>query len=303
MATPSAKIQPVLEPLSLSHQIVLVAMIIGPFIGTVFGIWHWPVHPIYLLTTVLFYICIVFGVTAGDHRLFTHQSYKADRRVKIVLAVLAEMSIQGPIIKWVAEHWFHHMFSDTENDLHSPMRSALHAHMMWFFKGKTADPKVCARHLINDPDILWLDRHFPHFVVLSLLVLPILVGALEGWFIGEGFLQGAWHGFIWCGLVRVFFVHHVTWSINSICHMWGKQLYKTPTNDASRNVWWLALFSMGESWHNLHHAFSKCALHGPVWWADPTYMLIATLGYFGLVTDVVRVPPETLERKRLPATA
>ncbi len=204
------------------------------------------------------------GVTVGFHRCFTHKSFKPNRTLKIALAIAGSMAIQGPVIRWVADHRKHHKFSDRDGDPHSPWRygetipaltkGLMHAHLMWLFDPEQTPQRKYAPDLLKDRDIVRVSRAFPLLVAISLL-LPALLGGLltMSW-------AGALTAFFWASLVRVGMLHHVTWSINSICHAVGERPFKS--RDKSGNVWWLAIPSMGESWHNLHHADPTCARHG-----------------------------------------
>jgi stearoyl-CoA desaturase (delta-9 desaturase) len=204
------------------------------------------------------------GITVGFHRFFTHKSFKPNRPVKIALAVAGSMAIQGPVIRWVADHRKHHKFSDREGDPHSPWRygnsvPALikglgYAHMGWLFDPEKTPIRQYAPDLLKDKDIVRINKLFPLWAVVSFL-LPALAGGL--W-------SMSWHGaltaFFWASLVRIGVLHHVTWSINSICHAAGNRPFRS--RDKSGNVWWLAPVSFGESWHNLHHSDPTCARHG-----------------------------------------
>jgi stearoyl-CoA desaturase (Delta-9 desaturase) len=237
-----------------------------------------------------FHLLVAPGVTVGLHRLFTHGSFKTTRWVKMILATQAMLAIEGYIMRWVADHLWHHDNSDTEDDLHSPMRSAWHAHAGWFLLGLHADQSIVPSRVREDPDLLFLDRHFPKFVLASFL-MSIPVGLVFGYFVAGpednllwSILWGGFEAFIWGGLIRIVLIHHVTWSVNSICHMIGSQ--DEDTGDNSRNVWWLAFLSLGESWHNFHHKRSGLACHGTAWWNDPSYAIILVLEWLGLAWEV-----------------
>ena len=201
---------------------------------------------------------------SGFHRYLTHGSFKAKRPLRVGLAVAGSLAIEGPAIRWVADHRKHHKFSDKEGDPHSPWRygdtvpalikGLWHAHMGWLFDVEQTSQRQYAPDLLRDRDIVRVSRAFPLLALASLL-LPPLLGGLMTW---------SWHGaltaFFWAGLVRVGLLHHVTWSINSICHAMGDRPFES--RDRSGNVWWLAVLSMGESWHNLHHADPTCARTG-----------------------------------------
>jgi len=252
------------------------------------------------------YVACGLGVTVGFHRLFTHRSFKARRPVRIALAILGSAAIEGPIVAWVADHRKHHAFADVEGDPHSPhvghggglrgaLRGLLHAHLGWLFLHTQRGAKArYAPDLLRDPDIRWIDRTFPVWVVAG-LVAPFLLG----WLIG-GSLHAALTGLLWGGLVRIFVLHHVTYSINSLCHFFGARRFATP--DESRNLAWLAPLSFGEAWHNNHHAFPTSARHGLSRWErllDPSAAVIAVLERLGLAWDVVRIAPERQARKAI----
>ncbi|MFA1541172.1 acyl-CoA desaturase [Actinomadura monticuli] len=212
----------------------------------------------------VFYVLSAAGITVGYHRYFTHGSFKARRGLKIFMALAGSMAIEGPVITWVADHRRHHKHSDKEFDPHSPWRfgddwkaltkGLLWAHYGWLFDANRTSKQRFAKDLLNDRDIRRIHAAFPGLVAVSFL-LPAVLG---------GLVTMSWTGFLtalfWAGFVRITLVHHVTWSINSICHTFGKEEFEV--RDKSRNVWWLAIPSLGESWHNLHHSDPTCARHG-----------------------------------------
>ena len=226
-----------------------------------------------------------------------------------LIAVLGSMAVEGSVITWVADHRKHHAFTDREGDPHSPhlsgpgfwgkVKGLWHAHMGWLFETvATADRQRFAPDLVKDRALRVIDKLFGLWVTLS-FAIPFAIG----WAVG-GTLTAALTALLWGGLVRVFLLHHVTWSINSVCHFFGRRRFDV--KDESRNVFWLAPFSMGESWHHNHHAFPTSAFHGLRFWerlADPTGVLIALLEKLGLVWNVVRVSPERLAAKALPEKA
>ena len=249
------------------------------------------------------YVLSAGAVTVGYHRLLTHRSFETYRPVKYVLAVLASMAVQGPVIGWVADHRKHHAHADEEGDPHSPhvghaggglrgnLRGLWHAHVGWLFhEHGTAAYGRYARDLLEDPGMKWINRMFLPLVGLSLLI-PFALG----WGL-TGELSGALTALFWGGLVRLFFVHHVTWSVNSICHFFGRRRFET--DDESRNVFWLALPSLGESWHHNHHAFPRSAVHGLRWWElDVSGWIIRAMRRLGLAWNVVLIPPERQQAK------
>jgi stearoyl-CoA desaturase (Delta-9 desaturase) len=252
---------------SRKEQLALALFIVVPFLAVAAAVpvaWGGWLGWSDVLIMVVMYWVSGHGVTVGFHRLFTHKSFKPNRPVKIALAVAGSLAIQGPLIRWVADHRKHHKFSDRDGDPHSPWRygtdvKALakgfwHAHMMWLFNPEQTPQRKYAPDLMKDPDLVRISRQFPLWVLVSLLA-PALAGGLLTWS-----WQGALTAFFWGSLVRVSLLHHVTWSINSICHTIGERPFVS--RDKSANVWWLAIPSMGESWHNLHHADPTCARHG-----------------------------------------
>ena len=277
---------------SRKEQIVLGALIIVPFLAVAAAIpvaWGGWLGWTDVLITVVMYWLTGHGITVGFHRLFTHKSFKPNRAVKIVLAVAGSMAIQGPVVRWVADHRKHHKFSDRDGDPHSPWRYGtsiraltkgfLHAHMMWLFDPEQTPQRKYAPDLMKDRDIVRISRQFPFWVVVSLLA-PAVAGGLLTWS-----WQGAVTAFFWGSLVRVSLLHHVTWSINSICHTLGDRPFVS--RDKSANVWWLAIPSMGESWHNLHHADPTCARHGVLrGQLDTSARVIWAMEKIGWVHDV-----------------
>ncbi len=226
--------------------------------------WGWGLGWTDIGLAVFFYFLTGLGVTVGYHRYFTHRAFKADRGLRIGLAIVASMAFQGGIISWVADHRRHHTFTDKEGDPHSPWlfgtsaaavaKGFVHAHVGWLFDRDLTNAARFAPDLLADPAIARIHRHFLGWSVLS-LAAPAALGGLITWS-----WWGALTGFFWAGLVRIAVLHHVTWSINSICHMIGNRPF--PVRDRSTNFWPLAILSMGESWHNLHHADPTCARHG-----------------------------------------
>jgi stearoyl-CoA desaturase (Delta-9 desaturase) len=277
---------------SRTEQITLGVLIVVPFLAVAAAIpvaWGGWLGWTDVLITVVMYWLTGHGVTVGFHRLFTHKSFKPNRPVKIALAVAGSMAIQGPVVRWVADHRKHHKFSDRDGDPHSPWRYGtdlraltkgfLHAHMMWLFDPEQTPQRKYAPDLMKDPDIVRISRQFPFWVLVSLLA-PAVAGGLLTWS-----WQGALTAFFWASLVRVSLLHHVTWSINSICHTLGDRPFVS--RDKSANVWWLAIPSMGESWHNLHHADPTCARHGVMrGQVDTSARIIWLLEKVGWVHDV-----------------
>jgi stearoyl-CoA desaturase (delta-9 desaturase) len=250
------------------EQFVLGLFVVVPLLAIAAAVpvmWGWGLGWHDVVIGVVMYAISGHGITVGFHRYFTHGSFKARRWVRVALAIAGSLAIEGPVIRWVADHRRHHAFSDRDGDPHSPWRygedvKALtkglwHAHIGWLFDIEQTNQERFAPDLLADPDIVKVDRAFMRLTAVTLL-LPPLVG-----FLWSGFTwQGALTAFFWGSLVRVALLHHTTWSINSICHTIGERPFKS--RDKSGNVWWLAVISMGESWHNLHHAEPTAARHG-----------------------------------------
>jgi stearoyl-CoA desaturase (Delta-9 desaturase) len=267
---------------------LVLLIVVGPFLATGFAIiqlWDRGVTWRDLMLLIGLYVPISLGVTAGFHRMLTHRSFRAHPVARAVILVLGSMAVEGAPIGWAANHLKHHVLSDQPGDPHSPLDGLLHAHLGWLFGREEADPETYCRPLLRDRVIVAIDRLFPVWVILS-LVIPFAVGG--------------WSGLLWGGLVRMFFVHHVTWSVNSVCHTFGHREFAT--TDRSRNQWTIGLLGMGEGWHNNHHAFPRSAVHGlDRWQLDVSAWLIGGLEMLGLATDVQRIAPATIARKRLGA--
>ncbi|WP_209314839.1 acyl-CoA desaturase [Streptomyces bohaiensis] len=249
------------------EQVALFLFITLPFVALLAAVpfaWGRGVSWLDLLLLAVFYFIGCHGITVGYHRYFTHGAFKAKRPLRIALAVAGSMAVEGPVVRWVADHRRHHKHSDAEGDPHSPWRygetvpalakGLWWAHVGWMFDREQTPQQKYAPDLIRDEAVRRVSRHFPLWTAISLL-LPPLIGGLATWS-----WQGALTAFFWGSLVRVALLHHVTWSINSICHAVGKRPFAS--RDRSGNVWWLAVLSCGESWHNLHHADPTCARHG-----------------------------------------
>ncbi|HLL91910.1 MAG TPA: acyl-CoA desaturase [Solirubrobacteraceae bacterium] len=257
------------------------------------GALRWPD----LVALTVSYLLTGLGVTVGFHRLLTHRSFKTSAPMRALLAALGSMAVEGPAIEWVANHRKHHCFSDQPGDPHSPhvdrsqgWRGALaglfHAHVGWILGGDAlADRQRYAKDLLADPVVSFIDRTFLVWVLVG-LALPFGLGVALTGSVASGLTA-----LLWGGAVRIFLLHHATFSINSLCHFFGHQRFATA--DESRNLLWLALPTLGEAWHNNHHAFPTSARHGLRWWQiDPSGWLIVGMERAGLVWDVVRISRE-----------
>jgi stearoyl-CoA desaturase (delta-9 desaturase) len=251
---------------------------------------------------LIMYVLTGLGVTVGFHRLLTHRAFKTTPLLRGVFTALGSAAIEGPAISWVADHRKHHAFSDQPGDPHSPhvdhgsglrgaLRGLAHAHIGWLFVHTHRGRRTrYAPDLLADPVVRAIDRAFL-WCVIGGFVAPFLLG----WAFG-GTLRDAFTGLLWGGAVRVLVLHHSTFSINSLCHFFGRRKFKT--KDESRNLLWLAPFTFGESWHNNHHAFPTSAAHGlGRWELDPSAWVIRGLEKLGLAWDVVRIPPERQQTK------
>jgi stearoyl-CoA desaturase (Delta-9 desaturase) len=284
---------------------LFVAIPLAALVAAVPLMWGWGLSWHDVILALIFYWASGLGVTVGYHRYFTHLSFKAKTALRVALATAGSLAVEGPVITWVSDHRRHHKYSDREGDPHSPWRygddwkalskGLVFAHIGWLFDPNKTSQEKFSPDLLADARIRRVDRLFPPLVAVSLL-LPALIGGLWGM---------SWHGaltaFFWASLVRIALLHHVTWSINSICHTFGTKEFEA--RDRSRNVSWLAIASFGESWHNLHHADPTCARHGALkGQLDPSARVIWAFEKLGWVYDV-RWPDEARLTAKRPATA
>jgi stearoyl-CoA desaturase (delta-9 desaturase) len=278
----------------LSRTITLLAVMLplAGFITAMIMLWGVGFDWVTLIVFAVMYLATGFGVTIGFHRLFTHRAFETNRFVKGMLAIFGSMAVEGPVLQWVAAHRRHHQHSDEAEDPHSPhfhgggvlgtLRGLWHAHTGWMFHPYAPGLSRYVGDLRKDPLVRRISALFPLWVLLS-LVLPTVLGGLLtlSW-------MGALLGFLWGGLARIFLVHHITWSINSVCHVWGSQPFGD--KDESRNNAIFGVLAMGEGWHNNHHAFPTSARHGLRWWElDTSYWLIRAMEFVGLAWNV-KVP-------------
>jgi stearoyl-CoA desaturase (Delta-9 desaturase) len=304
-----AEVAPDVEPVAheTRDRLITAVITIGPFLALGFACWQaWQgiLHASDLIVFAILYLSTALGITVGFHRLFTHRSFKTSAPMRALFAILGSAAVEGPIISWVADHRKHHTFSDRPGDPHSPhvdhgvgligaLRGLLHAHLGWIFIHTQRGLKSrYAPDLQRDRVARFVDRTF---LVWALAGFGVAFGL--GVAIGGTVVAGL-TALLWGGAVRMFFVHHITYSINSLCHFFGRRHFDTP--DESRNLAWLAPFSLGEAWHNNHHAFPTSAVHGlGRWQFDPSALLIRGLEKLGLVWDVVRPSPERMAKKAI----
>jgi stearoyl-CoA desaturase (delta-9 desaturase) len=285
-----------MSKLERNANLVAVLLPFAAFAAAIVLLWNSLVGPTDLVVFAFMYLLTGFGVTIGYHRMLTHRAFDAPRPVRYTLAVLGQMSVQGSVIDWVADHRKHHAFTDEDGDPHSPhghgggLKGALHglfhAHMGWLFLTQgSAQKRRYARDLLDDPGMRRISKAFLPTVAAG-LALPFLLGLAL-----TGTLSGGLTALLWGGFVRIFILHHVTWSINSVCHFFGRRRFAV--DDHSTNVFWLALPSLGESWHHNHHAFPRSAHHGMRWWElDVSGLIILAMKRLGLAHDVVTISRE-----------
>jgi stearoyl-CoA desaturase (Delta-9 desaturase) len=294
VADPPAELPPIPTTRRASRAVRLATLlaILIPLLGVVaapFFVWGWGFGWTDLGLLLGMYVFTALGITVGFHRLFVHRSFETYSWVKFIWAVLGSMAVQGSLFKWVALHRRHHQFSDTANDPHSPrheghgvtalLKGFWHAHIGWFFQADPADLDRYVADLRQSRSLRIASYLFPLWIALGFVIPAVLGGVITlSW-------AGVWTGLIWGGLVRLFLVHHVTWSVNSACHLWGARPFKS--DDESRNNVLFGILAMGEGWHNTHHAFPSSARHGLRWWQiDVSYGVIRLLKLCGLAWNV-----------------
>ena len=289
---------------TISKAVTLVAVVVPPLglLSAVGLLWGVGVRPVDLILLTGLYVVCAFGTTIGFHRYFTHRSFDAHVSVKLTLAILGCMTMQGPITQWVSDHRKHHALSDRPGDPHSPhaghgdglgaaIRGFLHAHVGWLFSNLGMEQgRAYAKDLYDDRVIRWIDRLYLLWVGLT-LAIPFAIGYLVG-----GTWQSGVEGLVWGGLIRIFLYQHATFSVNSICHMFGRRDFDS--RDESRNNWFVAALVFGEGWHNNHHAFPASARHGlRRSQIDISWWVIRGLERIGLVWNV-HVPDDAQITRR-----
>ena len=291
-------------PAGLTERVVTGLFVVVPAVAVVAAallVWGHGIGLRDVVLAVVFYAVIGHAIAIGFHRLFAHRSFRATRPLRITLAVLGSMAFEGGPIGWVADHRRHHAYTDRDGDPHSPRPSGpglrrqleglWHAHTGWLFSHTPTSTVRYADDLVHDRDLVVVDRLFPVWCALS-LALPLALG----WVLGGSLWAGA-TALLWAGLVRIFVLHHVTWSVNSVCHTFGRRPFAT--RDLSTNVGALAVISFGESWHNAHHAFPTSSRLGvDRFQLDSSAALIGAFERFGWAVGVRRPSPELRDRKR-----
>jgi stearoyl-CoA desaturase (delta-9 desaturase) len=281
-------------PASTLQRAITALLVVGPLVGLIFALTMLFGHGVSLFDLILgvsFYVVAGHGVTVGFHRFFTHRAFKAGRGLKIALALAGSLAFEGSVNSWVANHRRHHAFTDQRGDPHSPylvgsslsqrIRGGIHAHVGWLFEAQPTDEVRWAGDLTRDRDLVIISRLFP-----ALCVVSVGLPALAGWLF-TGTASGALEAFLWAGLVRIFVLHHSTFAVNSVCHIWGRRPDATRATDRSTNFAPLAILSMGESWHNTHHSNPSLARFGRQrGQLDSSARVIRILEATGLVYDV-----------------
>jgi stearoyl-CoA desaturase (delta-9 desaturase) len=289
----------------LARQAITALLVFGPLAGAVIAaiaLFRDEASVADLIIAAVLYVVTGHGLSAGYHRMCTHRAFRARRAVRIALVLAGSLAFEGGVLGWSASHRRHHAYTDVEGDPHSPHRSgssargqlrgALHAHVGWLFRPPPEERARWIPDLLADPDLVLLDRLFPLWCAVS-LALPALLG-----FAVTGTVRGMLGGFLWGGLVRVFILQQATFAVNSACHLWGRQPFRTRRGDEARNLALLTLFAFGDNWHNLHHALPRLARHGVdrhQW--DSTARLISILERCSLVSEV-RWPERALLESR-----
>ncbi len=293
------------EPPEASYLVQTVTLLaitlpLGGVIAAPFALWGWGFAWTDLGLFLGMYGLTALGITVGFHRHFSHRSFAAPMWVRCLLAIFGSMAVQGSLIKWVSLHRRHHQHSDRPEDPHTPhlysqgflgtLRGFWYSHIGWFFEPDPPGLERYVKDLEASPTLVWMSRLFGLWVLLG-LILPGILGGLmrQSWI-------GVWTGLIWGGLVRVFVVHHVTWSVNSACHLWGTRPFES--RDRSRNNLAVGILALGEGWHNTHHAFPNSARHGLRWWQfDASYWVIRIMALFG-VTWNLKIPSRQAQEGR-----
>ncbi len=275
--------EPKLEKSPIEKFVVLLIVLL-PFLGTIYAmvmLWQQYVDWLDVTLMLVLYVISGLGITIGFHRMLTHKSFETSRPLKVLFLIMGCMALEGDPISWASTHIQHHAHSDDEEDPHSPLEGLWHSHVGWLFTHKN-NIEMYGKWLLKDPTIVWVSKTWYLWAALGILIPTLIAG---------------WSGLIWGGLVRIFLTHHITWSVNSICHTFGRRDYNT--RDASRNNFIVGLLAFGEGWHNNHHAFPRSAFHGLRWWQiDISAYIIRALEQVGLVWNVYRVKPEDQHKRQ-----
>jgi stearoyl-CoA desaturase (delta-9 desaturase) len=275
-------IQPAYEK-PLAVKLAVLAVVVIPFLGVLYAIvmlWQQWVTWLDIGLMVGLYVLSGLGITIGFHRMLTHKAFETSQPMKAFWMIMGCLALEGDPTSWASTHIQHHAHSDDEDDPHSPLEGLWHSHVGWLFVHKN-NTNVYGTWLKKDPTVIWVSKTWLIWAALGIIIPTLIAG---------------WSGLIWGGLVRIFLTHHITWSVNSICHTFGTRDYQT--RDASRNNFIVGLFAFGEGWHNNHHAFPRSAFHGLRWWqVDISGYIITAMEKLGLVWNVQRVKEEDLHKR------
>ncbi|MDQ2741224.1 MAG: acyl-CoA desaturase [Chloroflexota bacterium] len=281
-----SSLSPVMRPKSALAQFLTLVVVVVPLLATIYAIvtlWQREVTGTDLVLMLVLYLITGFGITIGFHRFATHRSFQGGPVIEFILLAAGSMAVEGPVLQWVADHWKHHKFSDRPGDPHSPLEGLFHAHVGWMFGKERGIPEADAKHLLKDPIARFMSSTFLFWATAG-IAFPYLIDG--------------WRGVLWGGLVRVFITHHITWSVNSICHQFGKRAFETP--DQSGNQWVVGLIGLGEGWHNNHHAFPESAFHGlKPSQVDLSGYMIWFMERIRVIHSVRRVSAERLAKRKI----
>ncbi|NUT10493.1 MAG: acyl-CoA desaturase [Nonomuraea sp.] len=285
-----------------AYLLILLILPVVALVAAIPAVWGWGIGARDLVIMAVLYVICIFGIAVGYHRHFTHRAFRCRRPLRIALMIAGGLAVEGPVTLWAAEHRRHHKYADEPGDPHSPwlygdggfalLRGMLHAHVGWFYTARRRSSRAhWVPDLLADPDVRRFDAAYPAVVVLS-FALPAAAGGL--WSMSW---EGAWTALFWGGFVRYAVVHHVTWSVNSLAHTFGDRPFRT--RDRSSNLRWVALLTLGEGWHNWHHAEPTCARHGVLrGQLDPSALLIRLFERAGWAFDVRWPDPARMERRQ-----
>jgi stearoyl-CoA desaturase (delta-9 desaturase) len=264
-------------------KLAVLAVVVIPFLGVLYAmvmLWNSWVSWLDVGLMVGLYLLSGLGITVGFHRMLTHKAFETSRPVKAFWMILGCMALEGDPTTWASTHIQHHAHSDEEDDPHSPLEGLWHSHVGWLFNYKN-NADVYGTWLKKDPTVVWVTKTWWIWAALGIIIPTLIAG---------------WSGLIWGGLVRIFLTHHITWSVNSICHTFGTRDYQT--RDASRNNFIVGLLAFGEGWHNNHHAFPRSAFHGLRWWQiDLSGYIITAMEKLGIIWNVQRVKEADLHKR------
>jgi len=281
-------------PLHVPNVLFLTLSPLAAIAGAWYYIPRFGVQPIEILAFVLMFFATGLSITGGYHRHFAHVSYKAHPAVRLFYLVFGACAMQNSALNWASDHRLHHRYTDTDSDPYNAGKGFWHSHIGWiFYQSREEKQLTNVGDLLRDPIVRWQHRHVVAIGLIVGIGLPALIGLWTGRIFGM---------ILWGAMIRVVFVHHATFFINSLAHMWGKQPYSR--KDTSRDSWWLAFLTNGEGYHNFHHMFPSDYRNGIRWFQwDPTKWLIGGLNFAGMTQKLHRVPPQLILRARMEVEA